>query len=85
MSLDGLRNLMLDDLGKHLERLFQQKRDDVLTQAVELVVGRDVEKMADAYLAAVERQEASADSLSGRPAPISPAPGRSTAAVCRRR
>jgi hypothetical protein len=31
MTLDGLRNLMLDDLGKHLERLAQQKRDDVLT------------------------------------------------------
>ena len=54
MTLDGLRNLMLDDLGRHLERLAREKRDDVLTQVVELVVGRGVEKTTDAYLAAAE-------------------------------
>lgn len=61
MTLDGLRNLMLDDLGKHLERLAQEKRDDVLAEVVRLVIGRGVEVTADAYLAECERQAGRAD------------------------
>ena len=56
MTPDGLRNLMLDGLGKHLERPAQEKQDDVLTRVVELVVGRGVERTADAYIAAVDRE-----------------------------
>lgn len=67
MTPDGLRNLMPDDLGKHLERPATAERDDVPTRAADLVVGRGVEKTADAYLAAVERHEPSADSPVGPP------------------
>ena len=57
--LDGLRNLMLDDLGRHLERLAQEKRDDVPTQVV--AVGRGVEGTTDAYLDAVAAQAPTAE------------------------
>ena len=52
MTLDGLPNLVPDDLGKHLERPAAEKRDDVLTHVVALVV----EKTTDAYLTDGEKQ-----------------------------
>lgn len=72
MTLDGLRKLMLDDLGRHLERQAPrsagtsigrhfdrqatEKRNDALTPVVPLVIGQGVERMTDGYLAGVERR-----------------------------